>query len=379
MDLTVDQGALSRALRLVARVAPMRPTLPILQMVLLAGEPGRLRLTATDAELAMTTVIPAEVASDGRVAIPARLLGEYVAQLPAQPVRLTLEAARHRVRAACGSFVANLATADPDEFPALPTADEQSARDLDAGRLRRALERVAVAAARDESRPVLSAVLFDFGAEGLTLAAADGFRLARTRLPDATATAQQLLVPARAVAEFARLLAETEAARLLLTPDGRGVLLAAGETALYARLIEGRFPDVERVIPQEGRTRVTVDTAAFRQAVRVAGLFGSGDVRPVLLEAMPDRLRVTARGAETGETESALPAALEGEPQAVSLNTRLLADLLDAVATDRLELRWQSPQTPVVVREVEPADEVDVAVVMPLHDPALARRPAAAA
>src|SRR5262245_10670527 len=312
MDLTVDQGALSRALRLVARVAPMRPTLPILQMVLLAGEPGRLRLTATDAELAMTTVVPADVASDGRVAIPARLLGEYVAQLPAQPVRLTLEPARHRVRAACGSFVANLATADPDEFPALPAADERSARDLDAGRLRRALERVACAAARDESRPVLSGVLFDFGAEALTLAAADGFRLARIRLPEAAAALQQLLVPARAVAEFARLLAETEAARLLLTPDGRGVLLAAGETTLYARLIEGRFPEIERVIPQECRTRVTVDTMALRQAVHVAGLFGSGDVRPVLLEATPDRLQVTARGAETGETESALSATLEG-------------------------------------------------------------------
>lgn len=376
MDLTVDQGTLSRALRLVARVVPMRSTIPILQMVLLAGEPGRLHLTATDAELAIATVLPADVASDGRVAIPARLLGEYVAQLPAQPVRLTVESTRHRVRAACGTFVANFATADPDEFPALPPADERSAHDLDAGRLRRALEGVAVAAARDESRPVLSGVLFDFAAEGLTLSAADGFRLSRTRLPEVAAAPRRLLVPARAVAEFARLLAETQAARLLLTPDGRGVLLAAGETALYARLIEGQFPEIERVIPQECRTRVTVDTAAFRQAVRVAGLFGGGDVRPVLLEAMPDWLRVTARGAETGETETSLPATLEGEPQAVSLNTRLLADLLDTMTTDRLELRWKTPQTPVVLREVEPADEADVAVVMPLHDPALTQRKA---
>jgi DNA polymerase-3 subunit beta len=379
MDLTVDQAALSRALRLVARVAPVRPTLPILQMVLLDAEPGWLRLTATDAELAMTTAVPADVANPGRVAIPARLLGEYVAQLPAEPVRLALDPARQRVRAGCGSFVATLATADPDEFPALPAADERSAHDLDAGRLRRALERVACAAARDESRPVLSGVLFDFGAEGLTLAAADGFRLARTRLPEAAAAPQQLLVPARAVAEFARLLADAQAARLLLTPDGRGVWLAAGETALYARLIEGRFPEIERVIPQECRTRVTVETVALRQAVRVAGLFSSGDVRPVLLEAMHDRLRVTARGAETGEAESALSASLEGDLQAVSLNTRLLADLLDAVAADRLELRWTSPQAPVVVREASPADEADLAVVMPLHDPALAQRPAEAA
>src|SRR5262249_30194611 len=156
----------------------------------------------------------------------------------------------------------------------------------------------------------------------------------------------QLLVPARAVAEFARLLVETEAARLLLTPDGRGVSLAAGETTLYARLIEGRFPEIERVITQECRARVTVDTVALRQALHVAALFGAGAVPRVLREPTPARVRVAARGAETGERESALAATLGAEPQAVSLNTRLLADLLDAVATDRLELGWKSPQTP---------------------------------
>lgn len=376
MELTVDQSALSRALRLVARVTPTRPTLPILQMVLLGAEPGRLRLTATDAELAMTTAIAAEVASEGRVAIPARLLGEYVAHLPAEPVRLSFDPERHRVRAACGPFVANLATADPEEFPAFPTTDDRTAVDLEAGRLRRAVERVAFAAARDESRPVLSAVLFDFGPEGLTLAAADGFRLARARIVEATAAARQLLVPARAVGEFARHLAEAEAARLLRAPDGRGVALVVGETVLYTRLIEGNFPDVERVIPRDGQTRVTVQTAALRQAVRVAGLFGSGDARPVLLEAAPGRLRLQARGAETGEAETELPAALEGEPQAVALNTRLLADLLDAVADEKLELHWSSPQAPVLIREAGRPDAADLWVVMPLFDPALTRRQA---
>ena len=379
MELTVDQSALSRALRLVARVAPPRPTLPILQMVLVTAEPGRLRLTATDAELALTTVVAADVAAEGRVAIPARLLGDYVAQLPGEPVRLSFEPQRQRVRAACGPFVATLATTDPDEFPAFPSTDERAAVELDAGRLRTAIERVAFAAARDESRPVLSGVLFDFGADGLTLAAADGFRLARARLPEATAAPQQLLVPARAVAECARLLVDADAARLLPAPDGRGVALMAGATVLYSRLIEGQFPDVERVIPRDARTRVTVETAAFAQAVRVAGLFGSGDARPVLLEAAPDRLRLQARGAESGEAESELPAALEGEPQAVALNTRLLADLLGAVAGARLELRWASPQAPVVVREADRPEGTDLWVVMPLYDPALARRPAQAA
>lgn len=379
MDLTLDQATLSRALRLITRVVAARPTLPILQMVLLAGEAGRLRLTATDGELALTTAVVADVAGAGRAAIPARLLGEYVAQLPTEPLRLTLDGTGRRLRARCGRFAATLAGADPDDFPSFPTTDERSTIDLDARRLRRAIDRVAFAAARDESRPVLAAVLLDFGPDGLTLAAADGFRLARARLPEAAGAARQLLAPARAVAEFGRLLADAEAARLALTPDGHGASLSVGETTLVARLIDGAFPDIERVIPREGRTRVTVDAASFRQAVRVAGLFGKdGQVRPVVLEAGRERLRLVSRGDEVGEAESELSAVVEGEPQSVALNTRLLVDLLDATDGSRLELSWSSPQAPVLVREADGAAD-DLWVVMPLHDPALARQQAEAA
>ena len=371
MELTIDQATLSRALRLVARVVPTRPALPILQMVLLEAEAGRLHLSASDAELAMTTTVAAEVGKSGRVAIPARLLSDYVAHLPAEPLRLAFDSARHRVRAVCGPFVATFATAEADEFPTLPDTSGHAAVDLEADRLRDAIARVAFAAARDESRPVLSAVLFDFAAEGLTLVAADGFRLARSHLPEAAAAAQHLLVPARAVAEFGRLLADAEAARLLVAPDGRGVSLVVGGTTMYTRLIEGRFPDIERVIPRDCVTRVRVDATAFRQAVRVSGLFGSGDARPVVLEAAPGRLHLRARGDETGEAESDLPASLDGESQAVALNTRLLVDLLDAVDDGQLEVAWTSPQAPVVVREAARADTADLFVTMPLHDPAL--------
>ena len=379
MDLTVDQSTFSRALRLIARVAPARATLPILQMALLHCEQGHLTLTSTDGDLGVSTRLAADVAAPGRTTLPARLLDDYVGQLPAEPVRLTLDTEQRRVRVSCGRFAANVATMEADDFPTFPAADAGTALDLDAGRLREAIERVAFAAARDESRPVLSAVLFAFGPDGLTLAAADGFRLARARLPEAAAAPQQLLVPARAATEFGRLLADAEAARLLRTPDGRGVYLAARETTLFTRLIEGRFPDIDRVIPREWRTRAVVETASFRQAVRVAGLFGGGEARPVVLEAAPDRLRLHARGDETGEAESELPATVEGDPQAVALNTRLLTDLLDVARRPQLEMSWTTPQTPVVVREAGQPDSADLSVMMPLFDPALVRRQAHAA
>jgi DNA polymerase-3 subunit beta len=356
MDLTLDQAGFARALRLIGRAVPSRPTLPVLQHVLLEGTPGRLTLTATDLDLAVVTSTPADVAAPGRVLLPARLLGEFVGQLPAVPLHLGLEPARRRIWAACGGFVAAFATASPDEFPALPPTEGSTTIEIDGARLRGAVDRVAFAAADDPRRPVLCGVLFDFGPDGLTLAAADGFRLARARLPEVAAEARRLLVPARAATEFGRLLGDGQPARLVVLAEGRGVRLEVGETTVFARLIEGAFPDLERIIPRECATRVRVDAGAFRQAVRVAGLFGgSGDARPVMLDAVSGRLRLRARGDQTGEAEGELPASLEGTPQPVVLNTRLLVDVLEAVPGPRLEIAWSSPRTPVLIREAENA------------------------
>jgi DNA polymerase-3 subunit beta len=378
MELTVDQPSLGRALRLTGRAAPSRASLPILQNALLSAEPGQLTLAATDLEFGLTTTVAADVAVAGRAAIPVRLLAEYVGQLPPESVWLTLEPTSRRLKVQCGRFSANLAGADPDEFPAFPPAEDETALELDAVTLRGAIGRVAFAAARDGSRPVLSAVLFELGEHGLTLAASDGYRLARARLA-AAAGDHHLLIPARAVAEFGRLFAEGEAARLRLAREGRGVYLDLRGTTLYAGLIAGRFPDVERLVPSEWRTRVTVDAADFRQAVRMARLFGGGAARPVAVEAAEGRLRLHARGDETGEAESVLPAAVEGQPQAVALNTVLLSDLLEVAEGPQLELSWTSPQAPVMVRQPGKGDPADLWMVMPVWDAALVRREARAA
>ncbi len=372
MDFTIDQSSLSRALRLVGRAVPTRASLPILQAVLLEAEPGRLKLSATDTDLGVVTTLAADVSQLGRAAMPARLLTDYVSQLPAESVQLALDPARQRVRATCGRFKADLAILDPEGFPQFPARDEQRTFELAPSALRKAIERVVLAASRDDSRPVLTAVLFDFGETGLTLAAADGFRLARARLPEAVGASRQLLVPARAVAEFGRLLAEGEKARIALTPDDRGIHLVVGPTTLYTRLVEGRFPDIARVIPTTWQTKVAVDTHHFRQAVRLTSLFGQqGANRPVVLEAETGTLRLRARGDETGEAESELAATLEGEAQAIALNTGLLSDVLDVVDAAELRLSWTRPTLPLVVQEAGGTLDDDLFILMPLHDPTL--------
>lgn len=379
MDCIVDQSNLARALRLVSRAVPTRSTLPVLQTVRLEARDNRLNLATTDLEVGITTSVIAQVATSGTICVPARLLGDYVSQLPNQPTRLTVNPEGHRVRLSCGRFGANLATLDAAEFPALPQPEEARALTFDAKRLREAIARVAFAAARDDSRPILTAVLFDFGPDGLTLAAADGFRLARARLTEVNASPLQLLVPAKAVSELGRLLGEAESVRLVPTEGSRGVCFASGETTLFTRLIDGRFPDVDRVIPRETTSIVIVETASFQQAIRGAALFGgSADARPVVIEAAQGCLHVRARGDDTGDAEADLPAELEGELSPIALNTRLLVDALDAVDAARIRLSWSSSHTPIVLREEGRGETADVIILMPLADPALTR-PAVAA
>jgi len=221
MDLTVDHAHLSRALRLVGRVAPSKASQAILQHALLEADMDRLHLSATDGELLLTTTVAADVAGAGRTTVAARLLGAFVTQLPGESLRFTIDSASKRLRAACGPFVATFATLDPDDFPLPSLSDAQAAFDVDAERLRGVLGRVAFAAARDDSRPVLTSVLFEVGVTGLTIAAVDGFRLAQARLPDIVGPSKHLLVPARAVCEFTYLLADATTARLVLAADGR--------------------------------------------------------------------------------------------------------------------------------------------------------------
>jgi len=150
MDLTIDQASLARALRLAARVAPARSPLPILQHALLVAEPGRLTVTACDHDLAALTTLAADVAAPGRAALGARLLAEYVAELPPRAVRLALDKGRQRARATCERSSAQFALGAAEDFPVLPGAAGDTL-DLDAAALGRALARVTPAVAREHA------------------------------------------------------------------------------------------------------------------------------------------------------------------------------------------------------------------------------------
>src|SRR5204862_3749713 len=253
MKLECLQENLAEGLSVVGRVVPNKSTLPVLSNVLLTTRDGEPQLTVNNHELSVAHRVPAAIAREGEITLPSRLLSDYVALLDhGQKVELELNPKTHKVHLACGRYEANVAGIDAEDFPPIPAVSGGPSFSIPAGLLKEAINEVVFAAAPDDTRPVLAGVLLKMGGGSLTLAAADGFRLAvRTvEMPEAGPDLQ-MIVPARTLNEVGRLLsdAEDEQVSINTTANGNQVYFAFGKTEITSRLIEGQFPDYQRIIP----------------------------------------------------------------------------------------------------------------------------------
>src|SRR5205823_4107390 len=234
MKLSCLQQNLAEGLNVVGRVVPGKSTLPVLSNVLLATDEGRLKLAATNLEMAMMVWVGAIVESEGAITLPARVLADWVSLLDRdQQIDLALNARNKKVHLSCARYESNVSGIDAEDFPPIPTVEEGTSVSLDAASLKDAVSQVAFAAAQDDSRPVLAGVLLRLERGQLTLAAADGFRLAvRTvDLPDEADQALSMIIPARALSELARVLPDEDGqpVQLAATPNRSQVLFKFGE------------------------------------------------------------------------------------------------------------------------------------------------------
>jgi DNA polymerase-3 subunit beta len=374
MKLTCLQENLKRGLATVSHAVAGKSTLPVLSNVLLATDGGRLKLAATNLEVGITHWIGAQVIEEGAVTVPAKLLADVVGGLPNDRVTITLDARTQTVRVECGRFVSNIKGIEADEFPTIPTiADKQPAASLPPDVLREAIDQVAFAAATDDSRPVLAGVLVRLRDTRLFLAAADGFRLAtRTvALPEPVAQHIEFIVPARALLELSRIAGDAGGpVTITVTPGGSQVLFHTENTELVSRLIDGKFPDVERIIPQQFVTRTVLETSDLVKAVKLASFFASASQNVVKLtvepggELGPGKLVISANAAEVGDNTGELDGMVHGEGGQIALNVKYLAELLGAVKTAQVALETQTPSSPGVFKPV--GQDGYIHIIMPM-------------
>lgn len=370
MKVEVLQENLQRGLSLVGRAVAARSTHPIMGHVLLETDRGRLQLAATDLEISIRAWVGAKVDEEGATTVPARLLSDFVATLPPAPVVLEIPERGRQLRISCARNESSIHTMEAADFPRFGGVTDGTAVTVEAPMLRKAIERVEFAAASDESRPVLTGVHMKASSDRLTLAAADGFRLAVADIPlPSPPEPFEIIVPARALRELARLLGDTkEAVEIRVNGQRNQVQFTLTDIEMVAQLVQGTFPHYAQLIPSEWNTRVTVPVEDFRREVRGASIFardGSGIVRLYIHAAGegPAKLVVSARAEEIGTYEGEIDAEVEGESSRIAFNARYLQDVL-AVLEGRVALEMTSPSAQGVFRS--PGDPTYVHVVMPM-------------
>ena len=381
MKVACLQDQLQRALSLVSRAVATKTALPVLGNVLLSAENDRLELSATNLEIGITTSISAQVEKAGKLTVDARLLAEFVSTLPNDTVHLSVDQDRTLLSVHSGRDNASINGIAADEFPVSPVlSDAGFAVDVDPHLLREMITQVEFAAASDESRPVLAGVLLRFEDSTITLAAADGFRLAvrQGQLEASVGDRTSLIAPARAIRELGRIIGDTNDPVHLAVTANQGQLIArigpageAGGTEFHSRLIDGTFPDYKQIIPKEFSTQVELGRDALLNAVRRASYFARDandairfDVKPLADSGEPGVVEISARAAERGDSQSFVDAAIDGPEMLVAFNSRYLVDVLGIIKQGRVALGLNGPNQAGVVRVVG-SDEYSH-VIMPM-------------
>ena len=373
MRLSCLQENLSRGLAVVGRAVATRSPLPITQNVLIESDQSRLKLAATNTEIAITTWIGCQVEEEGSITVPARLLTELVNSFPAE--RIDIESSVNPVGLAlnCARSNANVNGIDADEFPPIPTVDEGVAGKIEVAALNEAISLVAFAAATDDSRPVLTGIKVEIEGDQFTFAAADGFRLAvyNGKLVEPLAEDVSFIIPARALQEISRLIGgQQEPVEFTVTPTKSAALFRFSDTEVVTQLLQGTFPNYSQLIPDSFDNRAVIKQAEFSRATKSASIFardGSGIVRVMVTGSSDEtggKVSISSKAEEIGGHEGDVDAQVEGEESKIAFNSRYLSDVLEVISEEEVALETTTPSSPGVIRPV--GNDNYVHVVMPM-------------
>ena len=373
MRLSCLQENLNQGLSVVGRAVASRTTLPITQNVLISTDQGRLKLSATNLEIAVTTWIGAQIEEEGSITVPARLLTDFVMSLPPERIDLSTTDQPPRMGAQCARFDAQINGTAAEDFPPIPTVESGVAVKISPQVLHNFVEHVAFAAATEDSRPVLTGVQVEIEGDDITFAAADGFRLAvhKGKLDEEASEDASFIIPARALQEVSRLIGgQQEPIEFTVTPSKSQALFRLENVGMVTQLIQGAFPNYSQLIPQSYETRVMVSLEDFLRATRTASIFardGSGIVRLMVSEGengAEGKMSIVSRAEEVGENMGEIDAKVEGTESKIAFNSKYLADVLAVLGEGEVALETTTSSSPGVLRPV--GDDSYVHVVMPM-------------
>jgi DNA polymerase-3 subunit beta len=365
LKLTVSRETFLAKLGIAVRGASTRSAIQTLAGILLRVEENGARLEATDMELGVRVSLESSSSSPGQAVIPGRLLLDVVRSLPTDELSLEYRSAQQDVEVVSGSARFHLRTLPPEDFPKLPEAPAEGGMTVPAGAFVDTIARVARAASRDETRPHLTGVLVTANGRELRMVATDSYRLSvkETTLDDALDGSLEANIPARTLQELGRIAAGAE--RIGVAALDNQVVFTVADVVLSSRLVEGRFPNYQQLLPESYEHELRVSRDELLEVVRRVGLLAQKNA-PLRLGFSDGALDVSAQTPDVGEARESLPVPFKGEPLEIGFNPEFFRDGLESAESEELVLKLISPLRPGLIQSGDEGADF-MYLVMPIR------------
>lgn len=365
MEIEVAQEKLSKALNNVSRIAVGKVTLPVLNNVLIRVDKGKVSLITTNLDMAIMDFLPVASSKDGVTTVPAKLLAEFVSNLP-KGEKIKISAKDTKVTISAGKYSSVINGSPADDFPELPEINEKKAVVFKMGidEFKNGISSVAIASSNDLTRPALTGVYFNTADKTLCIAATDGYRLAERKLIKNVESEINVIVPTSSLQEVLRAIND-EMEEIEISFNDDLVRFRLGEVEIISKLIDSSFPDYRRLIPKDNDIHLELNRDELIRITKLAALFARTVSGSITCESQkPNSFIVKSIANEIGENDSVIetPVDIEGK---IRLNARFLLDALSVLDDQNITFNFASRIAPVILRNKKNQDYTHI--VMPLN------------
>lgn len=348
MKIICTQENLRTGLGMVFRIVGSSSTLPILNNVLLQTENGQLKISATNLEMGINTVVRCKIEQEGGACISAKVLMDLVNNLPNE--NITIEVGETEVSVTTERYQTKIKHLPIDDFPLIPAIDDGAVVSVPADVLKEAIDSVSFSASTSETQPEISGVLFNFLENQLIITATDRYRLAETKIPVQSQSPRMVIVPHRSVNELSRLLTNVNE-KIDLHISETQIALSVGDTYMVTRLIDGQYPEYSQIIPPNSTIIISLEHQELLSALKTSGIFsrGAGSVT-IKYNEEKQSVEITSSSQGVGESVVEIPCTVKGGSGEVIMNYRYMLDLLANNNLSTLDIHLIDDANPVVFK-----------------------------
>jgi len=365
MIFSCDKSILQEAIDIVQKASSTKTTYPILEGILIEASDNKVTLTATDLDFGIETKIDAQVTKPGAIVLNSKLLGDFIRKLPNDQVNFRM--IDKEVNITCQKTEIFIIGNDPSDFPALPSINENAMYEMSQYMLKNMIRETIFAISTDDTRPILSGVLFEVKKSKLSFVALDGYRLALSTADIDNQNEISAVIPGKTLGEISKILLPSEdIVKITFTPNH--ILFNLGNTRIISKLLNGEFINYRQILPDEYKLRAKVKVSEFMDSIERASLVGrEGKTNLVKLEIHDEHMIITSNS-QMGKVSDDISIELNGDDIKIAFNSKYLIDVLRIIDSEEIYLEFTSPVSPCIIKKSDSEDYIYLVLPVRLVD-----------